>query len=149
MLSAMSPVPSGDPSSTTRTSRRASCARTVATSRSTFSRSLYVGTMTSARSDTSSPLQYDARDDHRGRDDEPQKRQHLSPGERRVRKPQVDRPRARGQWNADEAVLRTPDGRSLAVDHRAPAWIEVLADHESRPHRRRSVEPDRDVPRVV
>src|SRR5438105_10773723 len=47
--STMSPVPSGDPSSTTRTSRRSSCARTVSIRRLMFSRSLYVGTITRAR----------------------------------------------------------------------------------------------------
>src|SRR3982750_2465103 len=45
----MLPVPSGDPSSTTSTSSFGSCFRTRSMSRAMFSRSLYVGTMTTER----------------------------------------------------------------------------------------------------
>src|SRR5690348_13518657 len=48
-------VPSGDPSSTTRISSLGSWLRTVSASRAMFSRSLYVGTMTSARSAVTPP----------------------------------------------------------------------------------------------
>src|ERR1700712_3456912 len=48
--STIAAVPSGDPSSTTRISSRRSCDRTVSMTLAMFSRSLYVGTITSARS---------------------------------------------------------------------------------------------------
>src|SRR5687767_701085 len=58
--SATAPVPSGDPSSTIRTSSDGSCERMAGTICETLSRSLYVGTITSAFSGNCfrSPLRY-------------------------------------------------------------------------------------------
>src|SRR6267378_3233532 len=55
--SAMTPVPSGELSSTTRISSRGSCARTCGTRVGRFAASLYVGTTINARSDMPSAPQ--------------------------------------------------------------------------------------------
>src|SRR5437764_5234602 len=101
------PVPSGEPSSTTSTSSRPSCLRTESTIRRMFSRSLYVGTMTSARSragsgDTPTPLGERARQrgQHREQDREGGHELPLLVGgivevEEHLR-------RARGKWSAKE-----------------------------------------------
>src|SRR5690606_27562422 len=52
----IAPVPSGEPSSTTRTSILASCSSVRSMIRAALSRSLYVGIITRARSDTSPAL---------------------------------------------------------------------------------------------
>src|ERR1700722_13839220 len=115
MASTISPVPSGEPSSTTSRSSRASCTRADAINRSMLSRSLYVGTMTSARSLIPGSCRAGVREAcalEPDRDRPPEERGERGEGrdphadrKRRVVEDQIDGPAPRGEWHTDERVV--------------------------------------------
>src|SRR5687768_10510620 len=131
MISSTSdPVPSGEPSSTISISSRASCASAFAMRRPTFSRSLYVGTMTSARSATPSPIRQQAS----------QRQEHSHSGGEEghdrartkalVREAQLDRPCPGAERDADEGEIGAGDGRGPSVHGGPPTRVVVLRDDE-------------------
>src|SRR6185437_7554331 len=116
MVSTMSPVPSGEPSSTTSTSSRSSCARTAAMMRSILARSLKVGMTTRARSLMPSALQ-DYPSPHHGERSQQRDEgdQHPVP-EGGARERQDHSPGSRGQRDANEREVGTANGSRRAVD---------------------------------
>src|SRR3982750_2877628 len=112
----MLPVPSGDPSSTTSTSSFGSCFRTRSMSRAMFSRSLYVGTMTTERptpvrvcsaapasaTAAASPVHDDSAGDQEERQHQRDEGDRLAALVRGAVEREVDVGRTGGQLDADE-----------------------------------------------
>src|SRR5450432_4102215 len=110
--STRAPVPSGDPSSTTSTSSRGSCSRILAISVAMLSRSLYVGTMTSARSVTTAPpVDGGARNNSEQGKAEGDQCDRLPSLVRGARERELHVRRARGQHDADQRVVGAHHGR--------------------------------------
>src|SRR6185503_17065372 len=115
------PVPSGEPSSTTRTSNEGSCARIAGTMRGMFSRSLYVGIITSAFSGNASPLGNDTCADDQQDRSECNQCDGFSGHVSRVGEGKLDVPCPLRQRHADERVVCTSSSPFPAVDGCLPA----------------------------
>src|SRR5258706_5482049 len=130
MPSTIAPVPSGEASSTTRISSEGSCARIAGISRAMLKRSLYVGTMTSARSGKSSPVAQDSCAQHQESEGDRNPRDHFSLLVRRTGEIELDAARTRGQLDADHCVVRPADSRRLSVHGCDPPRIVILRDDQ-------------------
>src|SRR5688572_25640625 len=109
--STRAPVPSGEPSSTIRTSIMGACASTASMILRTFSRSLYVGMITSARSGTSD-LPENGSSPPPGQGEQQRGDGHRLPffvG--RAREPELDFPRSCRQLDANERYVGAADVR--------------------------------------
>src|SRR5688572_8584286 len=130
--STSAPVPSGEPSSTTRMLIRGSCARTLSIIRAMFCRSLNVGTMTRAFSDTTPPVHQEPGEQEDGGDPDGRAGELLPGLERLAHEAELDIPRTLRQWNADQRVVCASDLGCPPVHGRAPARVVVLGDDERR-----------------
>src|SRR5688572_10562546 len=140
MASTMSPVPSGDPSSTISISRRESFSSTAAISRAMFSRSLYVGTMTRPRSGTRGRvLAGCATVDECAKDRKEYCGRHCGHGDpfpglvRSVDELELHFPGALRKWYGHDIVIRARHARGTPVHGGTPTRKEVLRDDESVP----------------
>src|SRR5688500_12857866 len=145
MESTIAPVPSGEASSTTRTSIDGSCARMAGIRRAMLNFSLKVGTMTSVRSAKASPVPPDsgAKSEETDEDGEPGDR--LSGLIGRAGELQPHRSSSGWELDSDQAQIRPPKPRRLAVNRRSPPRIVVLRDHETGSVGRRRTQCDFDV----
>src|SRR2546423_8202083 len=115
MASTMPPVPSGDPSSTTRTSSDGSCARTAGMRRAMLNRSLYVGTMTSARSAKAAPITPDTSAEHENADEDGDPRDRSPPLIGRTGEAQVNFSRALWQLDTNQRVVNASNVGGLSI----------------------------------
>src|SRR5215213_5334544 len=104
------PVPSGDPSSTMSMSILPSCTRTRSTRRSMFSRSLYVGTMTRARSDKAPPVLHHPQNEREDGKQQGDERDDLAAGDCRVLENEIHLARTLGERHADQVEVGADDG---------------------------------------
>src|SRR5262245_27332777 len=126
--STSAPVPSGDPSSTMSTSRVGDWASTASMILRTFSRSLYVGMMTSPRSGTfDHPARGSQRQPSQG-NDQGNECHSLSILVRCAVEPQFDLPTTRRQFHANQGEIGAADVGRLAVHRGRPARIVIFAD---------------------
>src|SRR5215207_8572640 len=116
---------------------RGSFASTFSISGRMFSRSLYVGTMTSARSDTRSALRKKPHEPPERREAQRYQGDGLSRVVRRAVEIELDRLCTGGQLHADERVIRAADFGRLSVHRRVPPGIVVLGDDQRGPLRGR------------
>src|SRR5688572_18013727 len=147
MPSTIAPVPSGEPSSTTSTSRRASRSSTWSMSRAILSRSLYVGMMTSPLSDTTSSLHHEPGGDERERHQQRDDRYNLSSGIDRVGKGELYTARAGGERDSHQRVVGPSNRRRTSVDHGSPPRVPVLGHDECRSLRSGTIELDLNLAR--
>src|SRR5438132_9535818 len=126
IASAISPVPSGDASSTISMLIDSCWRSTASTSRSMLVRSLYVGTITSAFSGNLAPLchesgsEHDQRQGYRGESDR------LAPVVLRAGECQRHLARARRKLHSYERVIRSAHGRGMSIHRGAPARVVIL-----------------------
>src|SRR5450759_1525499 len=128
MASTIAPVPSGEPSSTTNTSSEGSCARIAGTIRAMLNRSLYVGTMTSARSGKASPVVPDSCTQHQKSEGYRKPGDHFPPLVSGAREIELDAAPARRQLDTNHRVVCSPDSGRFSVDGCDPARVVVLRD---------------------
>src|SRR5712691_7496270 len=132
MPSTIAPVPSGEASSTTRISREGSWASIAGISRAMLKRSLYVGTMTSARSGKASPIAPHAGAEHQDPDDDRNPCYGLAALVCGAREDQLDVPSPFRELDTYQRVVGAADSCCLSVSRRDPARIEILRDDERR-----------------
>src|SRR6266699_6936835 len=130
MPSTIAPVPSGEASSTTRISSEGSCARIAGISRAMLKRSLYVGTMTSARSGKSSPVTPNSRPEHQQSQRDRQPGDRLSPLVRWACEIQLDSASTGWKLNAYKRDVSPTDSSRFSVGERNPPWVIILRNHE-------------------
>src|SRR5258706_15241382 len=130
MPSTIAPVPSGEASSTTRISSEGSCARIAGISRAMLKRSLYVGTMTSARSGKSSPVAQDSGAQHQESERDRNPGDHLPLLVRGAGETELDGARTCGQLDAYHRIVCPADSRRLSIHGCDPARVVVLRDDE-------------------
>src|SRR4051812_35160562 len=149
MPSTIAPVPSGEPSSTTRISRQESWARTAGISRAILNRSLYVGTMTSARSGKAAPVTPPSGGQHEESKGERQPGDDFSSLVGSAGKDEIDNPAACGELDSDKAEISPPDCRRLLVHCRDPSRIVVLRNDQRGSGRGRFAKLDLNLTRLV
>src|SRR6266576_3640319 len=147
--SAIRPVPSGELSSTTRMSRRGSCASTCGTIWGRLTASLYVGITTRARSGTrASPFPH-RRHDEPGDDDKKRYQpDHLATRESARVIAQLELSGTRTYGDSQERMVAAQHPPRFAVDAHTPVEIPVLGDEHVARLGGRRIELDSHLPGV-